>query len=67
MTTGVPNGCHSVADARRTNGLLQEALSDRVWESTVAADGELTKLVRGLYPDWARWRKARNAALEASA
>lgn len=55
------------AAARRTNDLLQGALSEQVWQSTLAADEELSRLVRGLYPAWARWRKARNAPVGASA
>lgn len=62
-----PTASELDAAAQRTNGLLQETLSERVWESTQAADAELTRLVRGLYPAWADWRKSRNERLEASA
>jgi pyruvate-formate lyase-activating enzyme len=55
------------AAAARTNDLLRGALSDRVWESTLAADAELSRMVRRLYPAWARWRQARNQAIGASA
>ena len=55
------------AAALRTNALLQDALPDRVWESTLAADAELSRLVRSLYPHWARWRRARDAAAGRSA
>ena len=45
--------------ARQVNALLQQALPERVWESTLAADAALTELVRGLYPQWLEMRRAR--------
>ena len=50
------------AAGERTNALLQEVLPPRIWRSTQAADAELSRLVRGLYPDYAAMRRARGAA-----
>jgi len=50
------------AGAERTWALLQEALPGRIIESTLAADAELSRFVRGLYPSWARWKRARESA-----
>lgn len=47
------------ARALDVNSMLEEVLPDRVWQSTLAADAALTKLVRGLYPAWAAARQAR--------
>lgn len=55
------------AAAERTNGLLQQALTPKVWASTQAADAELSRLCRGLYPDYAAWRARGRGASEASA
>lgn len=41
--------------------LLQAELPERIVESTRAADAALSELVQGLYPAWARWKKARRA------
>ncbi len=50
------------AAEEQTNALLQEVLTPRVWRSTLAADAELSRLVRGLYLDYAAMRRARGAA-----
>ena len=47
------------AGAERTWGLLQSALAPRIIESTLAVDAELSRFVRGLYPDWAAWKARR--------
>ncbi len=43
--------------ATLVNGMLQEALPDRIWESTLAVDAELTRFCRGLYKDFAKYRE----------
>ena len=48
--------------AAAINGMLQEALPERVWQSTMAVDAELTRLCRSLYPALRRYRKNRGAA-----
>ncbi len=55
------------AGAERTWALLQEALPARIIESTMAADAELSRFVRALYPSWAIWKRARGNATEARA
>ncbi len=51
--------------AERTWGLLRGALPARIIESTEAADAELSRFVRGLYPAWAAMKRARTSAPEA--
>ena len=48
--------------AERTWRLLQRELPARIVESTLAADAELSRLVRGLYPAFARKRRRATAA-----
>ena len=48
--------------ATAINGLLAEALPERVWQSTMAVDAELTRLCRSLYPALRQYRKHRGAA-----
>ena len=48
--------------ATAVNGLLEEALPERVWQSTQAVDAELTRLCRGLTPHWEAHRARRRAA-----
>jgi hypothetical protein len=38
------------------NGMLQEVLPPAIWSATLAVDSELTRLCRGLYRDFARYR-----------
>jgi len=47
------------AAGQRVGALIEEALPERILASTRAADGELTRLVRPLYPVWGAWRKRR--------
>jgi hypothetical protein len=62
-----PSAAQLDAGAERTWALLQEALPERIIESTMAADGELSRFVRGLYPSWARWKRSRDTAPEVRA
>jgi hypothetical protein len=39
------------------NGMLQEVLSESIWNATQAVDSELTRLCRSLYKDFARYRE----------
>ena len=48
--------------ASRTNRLLQEALPERVWDSTQRVDAELTRLCEALYPEFFAWRTRRRGA-----
>ena len=48
--------------ARRVNGLLESALSEKIWNSTQAVDGSLSTFCRQLYPYWARYKRRRDAA-----
>ena len=48
--------------AQRVNGLLRAELSAAIWSATLAADAELTRLCRSLYPAWQQHRRARGAA-----
>jgi sulfatase maturation enzyme AslB (radical SAM superfamily) len=48
--------------ARRVNGLLEEALSEKVWSSTHAVDAALSDFCRQLYPHWAQYKRRRDAA-----
>jgi hypothetical protein len=50
------------AAAKRTRGLIESTTPPRIWRSTQAADGELTRFVQGLLPAWAERRRARRAA-----
>ncbi len=50
------------AAAARTNQLLQDALPERVWQSTQAVDAELTALCERLYPEFFAWRARRRGA-----
>lgn len=45
--------------AQRVNKLLQEELSEKIWNSTMAADAELTRFCRQLWPSFLRYRKSR--------
>jgi sulfatase maturation enzyme AslB (radical SAM superfamily) len=44
------------------NDLLAKALPERVWSSTLAVDGELSRFCRRLYPEYAAYRRRRRAA-----
>ncbi|MFT7624152.1 MAG: hypothetical protein ACI9WU_003339 [Myxococcota bacterium] len=44
------------------NALLQAELPERVWQSTLAVDAQLTGFCRELYPDYVAFRAARRAA-----
>jgi hypothetical protein len=46
--------------AAAVNGMLQEALSADIWSSTLAVDSELTRMCRGLYKDFARYRELKS-------
>ncbi|MFT5679162.1 MAG: MoaA/NifB/PqqE/SkfB family radical SAM enzyme [Myxococcota bacterium] len=48
--------------AEAINGLLATHLPEKVWQSTMAVDAELTRLCRGLYPALRAYRKRRGAA-----
>lgn len=48
--------------AAQVNGLLEQALPEKVWTSTLAVDAELTRLCRSLYPALVEYRKQRGAA-----
>lgn len=49
--------------ARKLPDLLQAALPEPLWQGTLAADAELSRLCRSLYPAWvARQRRARAPA-----
>ena len=50
------------AGAQRTWSLLEGALPARIIESTLAADGELSRFVRGLYPAWAHMKRERSSS-----
>jgi hypothetical protein len=50
------------AKAREINTLLERALPSEVWSSTLAVDAELSAFCRGLYPDWAAYRRRRRSA-----
>ncbi|HJN72441.1 MAG TPA: radical SAM protein [Myxococcota bacterium] len=43
------------------SALLEREVDERVLASTRAVDAELTRMVRGLYPAWAAWKKARSS------
>jgi sulfatase maturation enzyme AslB (radical SAM superfamily) len=47
---------------RETRELLERVLPERVWQSTLAVDRELTRFCRGLYPAFLGYRKQRRAA-----
>jgi sulfatase maturation enzyme AslB (radical SAM superfamily) len=47
---------------RATRELLERVLPERVWQSTLAVDAELTRFCRGLYPAFLDYRKQRSAA-----
>lgn len=49
------------AKQREVNGWLEEALTPRVWQSTLAADAALTRFCRTLLPRWIEARRARAA------
>jgi sulfatase maturation enzyme AslB (radical SAM superfamily) len=58
-----PPDAHRLAvGAERVNGLLEQSLKPRVWDSTMAVDAKLSEFCRGLYPDWIRYKKNRDAA-----
>ena len=48
--------------SQQVNALLEAALSDHVWQSTLAVDAELSRLCRSLYPAFVRYRQRRRAA-----
>ena len=43
----------------RTNQLIQDALPEKIWNSTLAADAELTRFCRQLWPAFVKYRKTR--------
>jgi MoaA/NifB/PqqE/SkfB family radical SAM enzyme len=49
------------AAAERVGGLLRGALTEHIWQSTLAADGELSALCRRLYPEYFAMRRRRGA------
>jgi pyruvate-formate lyase-activating enzyme len=62
-TLDVPPTVEALADAARgVSHVLREALAPGLWEATLAADAELERLCRSLYPDFARYRARRRAA-----
>jgi hypothetical protein len=50
------------ARARKLPALLRAALPEPVWQGTLAADAELTRLCEALYPAWAAARRRSTAA-----
>lgn len=48
--------------SRQVNALLEAALSEHVWRSTLAVDAELSRLCKRLYPAFLRYRQRRRAA-----
>jgi sulfatase maturation enzyme AslB (radical SAM superfamily) len=48
--------------AKTVNSLLQAALPEGVWDSTLAVDRELTRFCQGLYGEYAEYRRRRRAA-----
>ena len=48
--------------AREVNGLLEAALPERVWRSTLAVDAELTRLCRRLLAHYPSYRRRRGLA-----
>ena len=50
------------AGAQRVNGLLENSLPKKVWQSTHAVDSALSNFCRQLYPHWARYKRRRDAA-----
>jgi hypothetical protein len=48
--------------SEQINQLLQNELPSRIWESTLAADAELTRFCSALWPPFVRYRKARDVA-----
>jgi MoaA/NifB/PqqE/SkfB family radical SAM enzyme len=68
-TLDAPPTLAAIAErAAELPAMLRAALPRRVWESTQAVDAALTRLCRGLLPDWAAFRRRdRAAAAEAAA
>lgn len=52
--------------ASRVNALIQESVSERIWNSTLAADAELTHFCAALLPDFLRHKRSRQAQQQAS-
>jgi len=48
--------------AAEINKLLESELSPRIWESTLAADKELSRFCSAIWPAFVSYRKARNVA-----
>jgi len=48
------------ARSAEVNGMLQEVLPRPIWSATLAVDSELTRLCRGLYGDFARYRELKS-------
>jgi MoaA/NifB/PqqE/SkfB family radical SAM enzyme len=48
--------------AKVVNALLEAALPEGVWDSTLAVDRELTRFCQGLYGEYAEYRRRRRAA-----
>jgi hypothetical protein len=46
--------------AAQVNGMLQEVLKPDIWAATLAVDSELTRMCRGLYGDFARYRELKS-------
>ncbi|MDG1479834.1 MAG: radical SAM protein [Myxococcota bacterium] len=62
-TLDAPPSPAALADKAATvNGLLEANLSEKVWQSTLAVDAELTRLCRSLYPALRAYRRRRGAA-----
>jgi len=54
-----PSAAALAAQAEAMGSAIAAALPAEIWESTVAVDRELTHFCRGLYGDWAAYRRRR--------
>lgn len=57
-----PTPAALAAKTAQVHPILRAALSDRVWESTMAVDAELTRMCRSLYRDYLAHRRRKHAA-----
>lgn len=61
-----PDPATLAARSAEVNGALERALPPEILRATRAADAELTRLCRRLYPAWKLWRAGRGAAPSAA-
>ena len=57
-----PSAAALQAHAQRVNGLLEAALPERIWQSTLAADRELTRFCERLLAQYPAYRRRRALA-----